>query len=53
MQRGHFFLVDIENEKELLELLGRGIFDACNVESHAIVSFKDLFEFFDKNPPKQ
>ena len=37
--RGHFFLVDIDKEKELLELLGRGILDACNVESHPIISF--------------
>jgi hypothetical protein len=48
--RGHFFLIDVENEKEMLQLLNRGLLDSCHIESHPIVSFKDLFEFFQKNP---
>ena len=48
--RGHFFLIDVENEKEIIELLNRGLLDSCYVESHAIVSFKDLFKFFERNP---
>jgi hypothetical protein len=48
--RGHFFLIDVENEKEMLQLLNRGLLDSCYIESHPIVSFKDLFEFFQKNP---
>jgi hypothetical protein len=48
--RGHFFLIDVENEKEMLELLNRGLLDSCYIESYPIVSFKDLFDFFEKNP---
>ncbi len=50
--RGHFFLIDVNSEKEMLEMLNRGILDSCYVESHPIVSFSDLFEFFKRNPPK-
>ena len=48
--RGHFFLIEVDNERELLETLNRGILDTCHIESHPIVSFKDLFDFFEKNP---
>ncbi len=48
--RGHFFLIDVENEKEMLQLLNRGLLDSCYIESHPIVSFKDLFDFFENNP---
>jgi hypothetical protein len=48
--RGHFFLLDIDNEGELLQLLGRGLLDSCKVESHPIVPFDNLFEFFQNNP---
>ncbi len=48
--RGHFFLIDVNDEKELLQLLGRGLLDSCKVESHPMVSFEDLFEFFQSNP---
>ena len=48
--RGHFFLIDVENEKEMLQLLNRGLLDSCYIESHTIVSFKDLFDFFENNP---
>ena len=47
--RGHFFLIDVENE-EMLQLLNRGLLDSCYIESHPVVSFKDLFDFFEKNP---
>jgi hypothetical protein len=48
--RGHSFLIDVENEKEMLQLLNRGLLDTCYTESHPIVSFKDLFDFFENNP---
>ena len=38
--RGHFFLIDVENEKEMLQLLNRGLLDSCYIESHPVVSFK-------------
>ncbi|MDR4510287.1 MAG: hypothetical protein MRJ93_01115 [Nitrososphaeraceae archaeon] len=50
-KRGHFFVIDVENEVELLELLGRNFLDSCKVESHPIVSFEDLFAFFQRHPP--
>jgi hypothetical protein len=49
-KRGHFFVMDVANEVELLELLGRNILDSCKVESHPIVSFEDLFAFFKRHP---
>jgi hypothetical protein len=48
--RSHFFLIDVENENEMLELLNRGLLDTCSIESHSVVSFKDLFDFFERNP---
>lgn len=50
-KRGHFFVIDVENEVELLELLSRNFLDSCKVESHPIVSFEDLFAFFERHPP--
>ena len=50
-RRGHFFVIDVANELELLELLGRNILDSCKVESHPIVSIEDLFAFFERHPP--
>ena len=50
-KRGHFFVIDVENEVDLLELLGRNFLDSCKVESHPIVSFEDLFAFFQRHPP--
>ena len=49
-KRGHFFVIDVANELELLELLGRNILDSCKAESHPIVSFEDLFAFFERHP---
>ena len=49
-KRGHFFVIDVANELELLESLGRNILDSCKVESHPIVSFEDLFGFFERHP---
>jgi hypothetical protein len=39
-KRGHFFVIDVAIELELLELLGRNILDSCKAESHPIVSLK-------------
>jgi hypothetical protein len=50
-KRGHFFVLDVENEIELMELLSRNILDSCKVESHPLVSFEDLFAFFERHPP--
>lgn len=50
--RGQFFLIEVNNEVDLLQLLNRGILDSCYVKSHPILSFKELFDFFEKNPPK-
>ncbi|MGZ5471879.1 MAG: hypothetical protein ACXWE0_09415 [Nitrososphaeraceae archaeon] len=49
-KRGHFFVIEAANELELLELLNRNILDSCKVESHPIISFEDLFGFFEINP---
>ncbi len=39
---GHFFLIDVENEREMLELLNRGLLDSCYIEDHPIVSLRIL-----------
>ena len=49
-KRGHFFVIDVANELELLELLCRNILDSCKAESHLIVSFENLFTFFERHP---
>ncbi|HSF49901.1 MAG TPA: hypothetical protein VLA74_03995 [Nitrososphaeraceae archaeon] len=48
-RRGHFFVIDVATEVELLELLGRNILDSCKVENHPIVSFEDFFAFFQRH----
>ena len=45
-RRGHFFVIDVANELELLELLGRNILDSCKAESHPI-----LFALFERHSP--
>ena len=48
--RGGFLVFDLEGPSDLYELLGNAIFDNCRIESHPIVSFKELGEFFKKHP---
>lgn len=48
--RGGFFLVDVDAAMDIYELLGSAIFDNCQVESHPILSFEELGEFFKKHP---
>jgi hypothetical protein len=49
-KRGGFLLLDIDNSSDLYELLGGAILDNCHIESHPILSFEELGEFFKKHP---
>ncbi len=49
-QRGGFLLVDLDKSSDLYELLGGAILDNCHIESHPVLSFKELGEFFKKHP---
>ena len=49
-RRGGFLLLDIDKASDLYELLGGAIFDTCRVESHPVLSFKELGEFFKNHP---
>ena len=46
--REGFFLLDVDSGEELLNLLGGGILDYANVETHPVRSFENLGEFFEK-----
>ena len=47
--REGFFLLDVDSGEELLNLLGGGILDYANVETHPVMSFEKLGEFFKKD----
>jgi len=49
-KRGGFLVLDIDKSSDLYELLGGAILDNCYIESHPVVSFKELGEFFEKHP---
>ncbi len=49
-KRGGFIIVDIDKSSDIYELLGGAILDNCYVESHPVLSFEELGEFFKKHP---
>ncbi len=49
-QRGGFLLVDLDKTPDFYELLGGSILDNCNVESHPVLSFDELVEYFKTHP---
>ncbi len=49
-KRGGFLVLDIDKSSDLYELLGGAILDSCHVESHPVLSFEELGEFFEKHP---
>jgi hypothetical protein len=49
-KRGGFVIVDLDKSSDMLELLGGGVLDNCRVESHPIMSFEEIAEFFKKHP---
>ncbi len=48
--RGGFLVLDIDKPSDLYELLGGAILDNCHIESHPVLSFEELGEFFKKHP---
>ncbi len=49
-KRGGFLILDIDKSSDLYELLGGAILDNCHIESHPVLSFEELGEFFKKHP---
>jgi hypothetical protein len=49
-RRGGFLLLDIDKVVDLYELLGGAILDTCRIESHPVLSFKELGEYFESHP---
>ncbi len=49
-KRGGFLVVDIDKSSDFYELLGGAILDNCRIESHPVLSFEELGEFFKKHP---
>jgi hypothetical protein len=49
-KRGGFLVLDIDKSSDLYELLGSAILDNCHIESHPVLSFEELGEFFKKHP---
>ena len=49
-KRGGFLVLDIDKSSDMYELLGGAILDNCHVESHPVLSFEELVEFFEKQP---
>lgn len=48
--RGGFLVLDVDKSSDLYELLGGAILDNCYIESHPVLSFEELGEFFKKHP---
>lgn len=44
-QRGGYFVFDVDKALDLYDLLGGTLFDACNIESHPLLSFEELGNF--------
>jgi hypothetical protein len=49
-RRGGFLLLDIDKTSDLYELLGSAILDNCRIESHPVLSFRELGEYFESHP---
>ena len=47
---GYFVLKGIDNEGELLNLLGNEIIDTCTVQLNPIMSIEDIGKWFRDNP---
>jgi len=43
--RGGYFVLDIEKPAELLNLLGPAIWDNCHVDSHPVITLKEIGEY--------
>ena len=46
--RGGFLLVKVDSAEELFDLLGPAIIDHAHIETHPVISFEYLGEFFKK-----
>jgi hypothetical protein len=49
-KRGGFVIVDLDKSSDMLELLGGEVLDNCSVESHPMMHFEEIAEFFKKHP---
>ena len=49
-QRAGFFILEVNAPEEVLELLGGELIDSGAIETHALLSFEKLGEYFAKHP---
>jgi hypothetical protein len=49
-KRGGFLVLDMDKASDMYDLLGGALLDNCHVESHPVLSFEELGEFFKKHP---
>ncbi|MBI4249108.1 MAG: hypothetical protein HY611_06365 [Elusimicrobia bacterium] len=47
--RGGFLLLDVQSNEEVFQLLGSVIIDHCHVETHPVITFQQLGDFFKKD----
>lgn len=46
--RAGYLILNIDSPEELMDLLGGAMIDHCRVETHPLMSFEKLAEFFQK-----
>ena len=49
-RRGGFIIVDIDKAADLYDLLSGAFLDHCRIESHPVISYKEMGEFFATHP---
>lgn len=47
--RGGIFILDVSSAVEVFDLLGTAIVDHFNVETHPLITFDELMEFFSRD----
>ena len=47
--RGGFFLLDVQSSQEVSDLLGSPFLDHFQIETHPVITFEQLGEFFRKD----
>lgn len=50
LRRGGVLILDVNSAEEALDLLGAELIDSCAIETHLLMSFDKLGEFFAKHP---
>jgi muconolactone delta-isomerase len=49
--RAGFFLMDVDSAENLFDLLTPAMLDGFRIDTHPVMAFDELVEFFRKTPP--